>query len=145
MAVPARLSIVTLGVADLERSIAFYERLGWTRRGSSVPGVIAWFDLGGVYLGLFQRDELAADADLADPGPVPRFSGVTLAMNVESDEEVERIVDEAEAAGATILKRPRIAIFDGLDAYFADPDGHAWEVAHNPGFPLDADGRITIP
>ena len=89
--------------------------------------------------------ELAADADITDPGPPPRFSGVTLAMNVESDAEVERIMAEAEAAGATILKRPRIAIFGGLDGYFADPDGHAWEVAHNPGFPLDAEGRITIP
>jgi catechol 2,3-dioxygenase-like lactoylglutathione lyase family enzyme len=145
MPIPARLSIVTLGVADLGRSIAFYERLGWERRASSVPDVIAWFDLGGTYLGLFPRDELAADADIADPGAAPRFSGVTLAMNVESDAEVERIVAEAEAAGATILKRPMVAIFDGLDAYFADPDGHAWEVAHNPGFPLDDEGRITIP
>jgi catechol 2,3-dioxygenase-like lactoylglutathione lyase family enzyme len=145
MAVPARLSIVTLGVADLERSIAFYERLGWERRASSVPGVIAWFGLGGVYLGLFPRDELAADAAIAEPGATPRFSGVTLAMNLESDAEVRRAMADAEAAGATVLKAPEMAIFGGLSAYFADPDGHAWEVAHNPGFPLDDEGRITIP
>ncbi len=145
MAVPARLSIVTLGVADLRRSTAFYERLGWERRASSVPDVITWFGLGGAYLGLFGRDELAEDAAITDPGPAPRFSGVTLAMNVESDAEVERVMAEAEAAGATILKRPVSAIFDGLDGYFADPDGHAWEVAHNPHFPLDDEGRITIP
>lgn len=145
MAVPARLSIVTLGVADLARSIAFYEGLGWERRASSVPGVIAWFGLGATYLGLFPRDELAADADIVDPGPAPRFSGVALAMNLESDAEVERVMAEAEAAGATVLKPPHMAIFGGLSAYFADPDGHAWEVAHNPGFPLDVEGRITIP
>lgn len=145
MAVPSGLAIVTLGVADLERSITFYERLGWKRRASSVPEVIAWFDLGGVYLGVFRRDELAADATIGDPGPAPRFSGVTLAINLRSDAEVERATAEAEAAGATILKRPAMAIFGGLSAYFADPDGHAWEVAHNPDFAFGADGRITIP
>ncbi len=145
MPVPARLSIVTLGVADLARSIAFYERLGWERRASSVPDVIAWYSLGGVYLGLFPRDELAADAAIAGPGPAPRFSGVTLAMNLHSDAEVETAIAAAEAAGATVLKAPEMAIFGGLSAYFADPDGHAWEVAHNPGFPLDEEGRVTIP
>lgn len=145
MTVPARLSIVTLGAADLGRSVAFYERLGWRQRASSVPGVIAWFDLGGAYLGLFPRHELAADAGIADPGPATEFSGVTLAMNVESDAEVRRVMAEAEAAGATVLKPPVMAIFDGLSAYFADPDGHAWEVAHNPQFPLHESGRITIP
>jgi uncharacterized protein len=142
---PARLSIVTLGVADLGRSIAFYEALGWERRTSSVPDVIAWFGLGDVYLGLFPRDELAADAAISDPGPAPRFGGITLAINVESDADVEAALRTAKAAGATILKPAEMAIFDGLSGYFADPDGHPWEVAHNPGFPLDAEGRITIP
>lgn len=145
MTVPARLSIVTLGVADLARSIAFYEALGWERRASSVPDVIAWFGLDGTYLGLFPRDELAADAAIADPGPPPRFSGVTLAINVHSDDEVVAALSAAVDAGATILKPAEMAIFGGLSGYFADPDGHAWEVAHNPGFPLDAAGRITIP
>ncbi len=125
MPVPARLAIVTLGVADLDRSIAFYERLGWARRASSVSDVIAWFDLGGVYLGVFRRDELAGDAAIDDPGAAPRFSGVTLAINLPSDAEVERAMAEAEAAGATILKPAVMAIFGGLSAYFADPDGHA--------------------
>jgi catechol 2,3-dioxygenase-like lactoylglutathione lyase family enzyme len=144
-AVPARLSIVTLGVADLHRSIEFYEALGWQRRSSSVPGVIGWFGLGGTYLGVFPRDELATDAAIADPGPQPRFGGITLAINVESDSAVETCIEAARAAGAVILKPPEMAIFGGLSGYFADPDGHPWEIAHNPGFPLDRDGRITIP
>jgi catechol 2,3-dioxygenase-like lactoylglutathione lyase family enzyme len=144
-AVPARLSILTLGVEDLARSIAFYEALGWERRSSSVPGVIAWFSLGGCYLGLFPRGELAADAAIADPGPAPRFGGVTMAINLESDAAVEAALEAARRAGATILKPAGMAIFGGLSGYFTDPDGHPWEVAHNPGFPLDADGRITIP
>jgi catechol 2,3-dioxygenase-like lactoylglutathione lyase family enzyme len=143
--VPARLSIVTLGVASLERSIAFYEALGWERASSSVPGVIAWFGLGGTHLGLFPRDELAADASIADPGPAPRFGGVTLAINLHSDAEVEAALVAARAAGASILKPAEMAIFGGLSGYFADPDGHPWEVAHNPGFPLDPEGRVTIP
>ena len=144
-AVPARLSIVTLGVEDLGRSIAFYEALGWERRASSVPGVIAWFAVGSCYLGLFPREELAADVAIVDPGPPPRFGGVTLAMNVESDAAVEAALAAAFEAGATILKPAEMAIFGGLSGYFADPDGHPWEVAHNPEFPLDAEGRITIP
>ena len=145
MTVPARLSIVTLGVADLERSIAFYEALGWERRASSVPGVIAWFSLGSCYLGVFARADLAQDAAIADPGPPPRFGGITLAINLETDAAVEVALETARAAGATILKPAQMAIFGGLSGYFADPDGHPWEVAHNPGFPLDAEGRITIP
>jgi uncharacterized protein len=144
-AVPARLSIVTLGVADLARSITFYEALGWERRGSSVPDVIAWFSLGSCYLGVFPRDELAADAAIDDQGPPPRFGGITLAINLESDAAVEAALETARAAGATILKPAQMAIFGGLSGYFADPDGHPWEVAHNPDFPLDGEGRITIP
>jgi catechol 2,3-dioxygenase-like lactoylglutathione lyase family enzyme len=143
--VPARLSIVTLGVADLERSISFYEALGWERRASSLSGVVAWFRLDGTYLGVFPRDELAADAAIADPGPPPRFGGITLAINLESDAAVEAALEGARAAGATILKPPEMAIFGGLSAYFADPDGHPWEIAHNPGFPLDDEGHVTIP
>jgi uncharacterized protein len=145
MTIPAHLSIVTLGVGDLARSIAFYEALGWQRRASSVPDVIAWFGLGGTYLGLFPRDELAADAAIAEPGPAPRFGGITLAINVRSDDEVLAALRTAESAGATILKPAEMAIFGGLSGYFADPDGHPWEVAHNPDFPLAEDGSLTIP
>lgn len=145
MTIPAQLSIVTLGVEDLERSIAFYEALGWERRASSVPDVIAWFGIGGTYLGLFRRDELAADAGIADPGPAPRFGGITLAINLRSDDEVLAALRTAEAAGATILKPAELAIFGGLSGYFADPDGHPWEVAHNPEFPIGEDGVTTIP
>ena len=122
-AVPARLSIVTLGVEELARSIAFYEALGWERRASSVPDVIAWFSLGSCYLGVFPRDELAADAAIADPGPPPRFGGITL---------------------GTVLKPAETAIFGGLSGYFADPDGHPWEVAWNPGLNLGEDGSVTF-
>ena len=145
MTVPARLSIVTLGVEHLARSIAFYEALGWERRASSVPDVIAWFSLGSCYLGVFRRDELAADAAIADAGAAPRFGGVTLAINLESDAAVEAAIETARSAGATVLKPAAMAIFGGLSGYFADPDGHPWEVAHNPDFPLDPEGRITIP
>ena len=113
---PARLSIVTLGVEDLARSIAFYEALGWERRSSSVPDVIAWFSLGSCYLGVFPRSELAADAAIADPGPPPRFGGVTLAMNLESDAAVEAALEVARAAGARILKPAEMAIFGGFRA-----------------------------
>jgi len=142
-AVPARLSIVTLGVADLARSVAFYDALGWERCASS-SDEIAWFRLIGSYLGLYPRDELAADAVLPAQPTAP-FGGVTLALNVATEDEVGAALAAAEAAGARILKPATRAEWGGLSGYFADPDGHPWEVAHNPSFPLDAEGRVTIP
>ena len=146
MAVPARIHIVTLGVADLPRSVAFYGALGWERCASSNAG-IAWFRTDGSYLGLFPRDHLAADAAVAADaaGPPGRFSGVTLAINVPTEAGVGAALDAAVAAGARLLKPATRADWGGLSGYFAAPDGHAWEVAHNPFFPLDAEGRITIP
>ncbi len=143
MSVPARLSIVTLGVADVARSVAFYEGLGWERCSSSQEA-IAWFRMAGSYIGVFGRAELADDANVADPGP-STFDGVTLAMNVETPESVGEALAAAESAGARILKPATVTDWGGTSGYFADPDGHAWEVAHNPFFPLDAEGRITIP
>jgi catechol 2,3-dioxygenase-like lactoylglutathione lyase family enzyme len=143
MSVPARINIVTLGVADLPRSRAFYAALGWEACVSSQEG-IAWFRTGGSYLGLFPLDDLAADAAVA-PGDPSQFDGVTLAINVGSETEVEPALNAAVAAGARLLKPATRADWGGLSGYFADPDGHAWEVAHNPFFPIDADGRITIP
>jgi len=141
--VPARLSIVTLGVADLGRSVAFYAALGWERASSSSEE-IAWFRTADSWLGLFPREELAADAALpADP--VAPFGGVTLAICVESEADVAPALDAAVAAGGRLLKPATRADWGGLSGYFADPDGHPWEVAHNPFFPLDAAGRITIP
>ncbi|HEX2051576.1 MAG TPA: VOC family protein [Actinomycetota bacterium] len=144
MAVPARISIVTLGVADLDRSIAFYEALGWERASSSVDGEISWFRTADTYLGLFGHDALAADAELpaGERGP---FGGVTLAICLENEAACDDAMDAAVRAGGTVLKRPQRAEWGGYSGYFADPDGHPWEVAHNPNFPIGDDGRVTIP
>ena len=144
MPIPARVSIVTLGVSDLERSKAFYEALGWEVMSSSVPGVITWFRTADTYLGLHDFEALAADANMPATSR-EGFGGVTLAINLESDEAVMTAVENALAAGGSLLKSPEQAVFGGLSAYFADPDGYPWEVAHNPHFPIGEDGRITIP
>ena len=142
MTVPARISIVTLGVADLPRAVAFYEALGWQRASSSTDG-IAWFHTADTNLGLFPNELLAADANL--PPERAAFGGVTLAINVETATDVARLLDEAVAAGATLLKPATKADWGGVSGYFADPDGHPWEVAWAPGFTIGPDGRVTIP
>jgi catechol 2,3-dioxygenase-like lactoylglutathione lyase family enzyme len=144
MTIPARLSIVTLGVADLARSIAFYEALGWERKSSSMDGSISWFGTADTSIGLFPWDELAEDARLPAE-PRAGFGGITLAINVETPEEVAPALEAAVAAGATLLKPSTVADWGGTSGYFADPDGHPWEIAYNPGFPIDADGRVRIP
>lgn len=142
MSLPGRISIVTLGVADVGQSAAFYERLGWERCSSSM-NEIAWFRTADSYLGLFGWAELAADANLASPTR-GSFGGITLAINVETREAVDTALDEAVAAGGSLLK-PGTELPFGYGGYFADPDGHPWEVAFVPGFPIGPDGRITIP
>jgi predicted lactoylglutathione lyase len=144
MTVPARLTFVTLGVADVENAAAFYERLGWRRSSGSVPGEIAFIKLGPVVLGLWDHDKLAADAGLPAAPPLP-FRGVALAVNVATEAEVDQVLDDAAAAGATPLKPGTRADWGGYSGYFADPDGNAWEVAYNPGFPLKADGTVDLP
>jgi uncharacterized protein len=144
MTIPARVSIITLGVSDLARSKEFYEALGWEPVSSSVPGVIAWFRTAETYLGIHPYEDLAADGHM-EPGERKGFGGVTFAINLESDEAVKEAYEHALAVGATPLKAPEPAIFDGLSAYFADPDGYVWEIAHNPHFPIGEDGRTTIP
>jgi uncharacterized protein len=142
MSIPARISIVTLGVQDVERSCRFYETLGWIRRSSSIPGEIAWFRTSDSWLGIFGWNDLADDANLEGPTR-GSFGGVTLAINVASSDEVDAALDEAVAAGGSLLK-PGTEFPFGYSGYFADPDGHAWEVCWNPGFRLGEDGRITI-
>ena len=147
MSVPPHLSIVTLGVADLDRSIAFYRALGWRQAGSSVPGVISWFDVGGTWLGLFPTPDLAEDAGMPrDAGPPPgAFSGVTLAINLGSREQVDAALASAIAAGGS-LRVPAVATDFGVyRGYVADPDGHLWEIAHNSAFPIRPEGGIDIP
>jgi catechol 2,3-dioxygenase-like lactoylglutathione lyase family enzyme len=135
-----RLSLVTLGVADLERSLRFYEGLGW-RRGNQHAEVV-FFQLGGAVLGLWSRESLAADADMAPQGS--GFGGITLAYNTRSREEVDAVLAEAKAAGATIPKPAEDAFWGGYSGYFADPDGHLWEVAWNPGWTIGEDGGVTL-
>ena len=124
-----RISMITLGVRDLERSVRFYQDgLGWPRRES--PPTVAFFPLNGTWLALFGWDALAEDAEI--PAVGSGFRGVSLAHNVQSDEEVDRVVDQAVAAGASLIKKPQKVFWGGYAGYFADPDGHLWEVAHNP-------------
>ncbi|HEX5148619.1 MAG TPA: VOC family protein [Candidatus Limnocylindrales bacterium] len=141
MSIPARVSIVTLGVRSVARSVAFYEAIGWERCASSMHD-IAWFRTADTYLGIFAWDELAADANLTAPTR-GTFGGITLAINVESADAVDAALDEAVAAGGSILK-PGTDLPFGYGGYFADPDGHPWEVCYNTGFPFGPDGRIQI-
>ena len=144
MSVPARVSLVTLGVADVERAAAFYEGLGWTRSPASVAGDVAFFGTNGAIVALWGAADLAADAGLPAAAP-PAFRGVALAMNVEDEAEVDRVLGAAAAAGATITKPATRADWGGYSGYFADPDGNAWEVAFNPGWPLDENGTPRLP
>lgn len=123
-----RISLVTLGVADVAASAAFYERLGLTRIES--PPEVAFFSLNGTWLGLYGREALAEDATVDANGS--GFRGVTLAHNVASEEEVDAVLAEAVEAGATLVKPGQKVFWGGYSGYFADPDGHLWEVAHNP-------------
>ena len=137
-----RISIVTLGVSDLSRSQAFFERLGWKRSVKSAKG-IAFFQVGGIALALYPRDALAKDADVT-PG-VGGFGGVTLAYNARTRGEVDAVLAEVVAAGATLQKPAREAFWGGFSGYFADLDGYLWEVAWNPSFPIDSVGNIQLP
>ncbi len=139
-----RISIVTLGVADLQRSIGFYEQgLGW-RRSSAGGDEIAFFHTRGVVLALYPRHLLAADANLP-AGSAGGFGGFTLAHNVRSKEEADAVLAQAVAAGATLLKPAHTADWGGYSGYFADPDGYPWEVAWNPHFPFAEDGSVQLP
>jgi predicted lactoylglutathione lyase len=141
MAVPARISIVTIGVQDVARSARFYDALGWERAASSMEEIV-WFRTADTYLGIWGWNDLAEDARLYEPTR-GSFGGITLAINVESADMVDAALDEAVAAGGTLLK-PGTHLPFGYGGYFADPDGHAWEVCWNRDFPIGPDGRITI-
>lgn len=136
-----RISLVTLGVSDLARARAFYEALGW--QGQEVEETV-FFQAGGLALGLWGRDKLARDCGLADGSPAG-FGGIALSHNVRSDAEVDDLLAAAQRAGATITKPAATNAVGFYSGAFVDPDGHAWEVAHNPGFPLAEDGALTIP
>jgi catechol 2,3-dioxygenase-like lactoylglutathione lyase family enzyme len=139
--VEQRVSLITLGVADLHRSRTFYEALGW--RGQEVEETV-FFQAGGLAFVLWGRAELAADCGLADRAP-GGFDGIALAHNVHSMAEVDTVVAAAERAGAAVTRPPGETAYGGYAGVFVDPDGHAWEIAHNPGFRLAADGSLVLP
>ena len=137
-----RLSLVTLGVADVPRARAFYERLGFRPSGASKPDV-AFFRAGGVVLALWSRTALAAELGLADPGG--GFAGVALAHNVRTREDVASVTEAWDAAGGHVVKAPADTFWGGHAAWLADPDGHVWEIVWNPRWPLAADGSLALP
>ena len=137
-----RMNIVTLGVSNLNRSREFYERLGW-RRSMAKSNDIVFFQMGGMALGLFPSDELAKDATV--PAEGNGFRRFTLAYCARTREEVNSVLEDAQKAGAKLLKPARDVFWGGYSGYFSDPDGFLWEVAWNPFFPVEADGCIKLP
>lgn len=139
---PQRVTLTTLGVADLAASRAFYGRLGWVEHKESQPGV-AFFQMHGAVLGLFGLADLAADQ--GRPGAVLGVGAVTLAQNFATEAEVDAAYAAALAAGGTALKAPEKVFWGGYSGYWSDLDGHVWEVAMNPFWPLAEDGSLTLP
>ena len=135
-----RLSLVTLGVRDLARARRFYEAMGW-RSGASPDDDVVFFQAGGMIVALWGRSELAEDSAVEDGGG---WGGVTLAYNVSSPEEVDAVIDEARAAGATIGREPDKTFWGGYSGVFLDPEGHPWEIAHNPHWTVGPDGSTTL-
>jgi hypothetical protein len=137
-----RVSLITLGVTDLPRAVAFYERVvGW--KASPSPPEIAFFDLNGVIFSLYPHDDLAKDMDATAEGDTA-YRGCALAHNARSREEVDLIFSQLKKNGATIVKEPQKASWGGYSGYFSDPDGHKWEVAYNPYWTILKDGRISM-
>lgn len=136
-----RLSLVTLGVGDLARAVAFYEALGWVAANDWAEQEVAFFQVGGMAVALWRREQLAEDSTVEDTGG---WGGVTLAYNVRSPEEADAVLAEAEAAGATIGRPGEETFWGGYSGVFIDPDGHPWEVAHNPHWTIAEDGTLTI-
>ena len=136
------ISLITLGVADLPRARAFYAALGW-RESSQSQEEVAFLQGSGSHLGLWSRTELAADSEVPDDGG--GWGGITVAHNVGSPADVDAVLAEAAAAGGAVLRSGAPTFWGGYNGVFADPDGHRWEVAHNPYWPLDDEGRAQLP
>jgi catechol 2,3-dioxygenase-like lactoylglutathione lyase family enzyme len=135
-----RVSLVTLGVSDLARARAFYEALGW-RSGAGPDDDVVFFDTGGLIVSLWSRESLAEDSGVQDGGG---WGGVTFAHNVRSPAEVDAVIEQARAAGARIAREPGETFWGGYSGVFADPDGHPWEVAHNPHWTIRDDGSVSL-
>lgn len=138
---PQRVTLITLGVADLAKAKAFYARLGWQEHGAEEG--VAFYQMNGFVLGLFGRADLAADQ--GRPGAALGTGAITLAQNFATEAEVDTAFEAALSAGATALKWPEKVFWGGYSGYWADPDGHVWEVAMNPFWPLSEDGSLTLP
>jgi catechol 2,3-dioxygenase-like lactoylglutathione lyase family enzyme len=138
--VEQRLSLVTLGVSDLARARAFYESLGW-RSGAAPADDVVFFQAGGMIVALWSRESLAEDSGVADNGG---WGGITLAYNARSPEEVDAVLDEARGAGARIVREGAATFWGGYSGAFVDPDGHPWEVAHNPHWTIADDGSVSL-
>jgi uncharacterized protein len=136
-----RLSLITLGISDLERARKFYEALGWTS-GAAPDDDVVFFQAGGMIVALWDRAKLAEDSAVTEGSG---WGGITLAYNTRSAKEVDDVIEEARAAGATIGREPGETFWGGYSAVFIDPDGYPWEVAHNPNWTIEADGSVTLP
>jgi uncharacterized glyoxalase superfamily protein PhnB len=140
-----RLTVVTLGVRDFHASLRFYEALGFVRKVRSTGDEVAFLDAGGIVLALYRWNQLAQDAVLAET-PVPAgFRGITLAWNCASRTDVDAAFVRALAAGAALLRAAQETIWGGYSGYFADPDGHPWEIVHAPGLALSPEGQLRLP
>jgi catechol 2,3-dioxygenase-like lactoylglutathione lyase family enzyme len=139
--VEQRVSLITLGVDDLARARSFYEALGW-RSGTDPSSDVVFFQAGGTIVALWGRAQLAADCEVENTGG---FGGVALAYNVRSPHEVDRVIEDARSAGATITREPAETFWGGYSAVFLDPEGHPWEVAHNPRWTIEPDGSVRLP
>jgi catechol 2,3-dioxygenase-like lactoylglutathione lyase family enzyme len=135
-----RVSVITLGVRDLKRARAFYEALGWHTRAAPDDDVV-FFQAGGMIVALWARAKLAADSGVEDGGG---WGGVTLAHNVRSPAEVDSVTEQACSAGANVVREPGETFWGGYSAAVLDPDGHPWEIAHNPRWPLGDDGSVEL-
>ena len=135
-----RLSLITLGVSDLPRARAFYEALGWHTKAAPDDDVV-FFQANCMVVALWSREQLAEDSAVEDSGG---WGGITLAYNTRSPAEVDQVIKEARSAGGTIAREPGETFWGGYSAIFCDPDGHPWEVAHNPRWTIEADGAVTI-
>jgi len=146
MKMEPRISVITLGVDDLDRAASFYAALGLDRHKDITDGV-AFFQMGGLILGLWPREELARDAGYPVAGVAESrtFSGIAFAYNTRTEAEVAAILALAETAGGRLVKPATRAFWGGVQGYFEDTEGNLWEVAHNPDFPIDAEGRISLP
>ena len=140
-----RISLITLGVEDVARATAFYEKLGWRKSAAASQNEISFIALSNLVISLFSRASLAEDAHLTDNGQKGSFSGISLAINLGSEAEVDAALALAQSAGAKLLKPGQKVFWGGYSGYFADPDGYIFEIAYNPFFPLNDQGLVVLP